>query len=64
MPVISVKLAKGRSVEQKRAFAQAVTKAAEDILSVKPAWVTELFEGLDRQNWATAGGLHADKPAG
>ena len=64
MPVISVKLAKGRSVEQKRAFAQAVTKAAEDILSVKPEWVTELFEGLDRQNWATAGVLHADKPAG
>lgn len=63
MPIISVKLAKGRTMDQKRAFAQAVTQAAADILAVRPEWVTVLFEELDRENWATAGVLHADKPA-
>ena len=61
MPILTIRLAKGRPLETKRALAQAVTKAAADILNVHPEWVTVLFEEYERENWATGGELHADK---
>jgi 4-oxalocrotonate tautomerase len=61
MPVITIKLAKGRPVETKRALAAAFTKAAADILSVPPEWVTVLIEEYGGENWSTGGELHADK---
>lgn len=61
MPIISVKLAKGRSIEQKQQFVQAITREAVQILNVKPEWITVLFEEYDRENWATNGELHSIK---
>lgn len=61
MPIITVKLAKGRSTAQKRALAKAVTEAVVSTLEVKPEWVSVLIEEFDRENWATGGELHADK---
>ncbi len=61
MPVITIRLAKGRPIETKRALAEAFTKAAADILDVRPEWVTVLIEEYERENWATGGELHADK---
>lgn len=61
MPIITIKLAKGRTVEQKRDLAKAVTDAAVSSLDVKPEWVTVLIEELDRENWASGGQLHSDK---
>lgn len=61
MPVITVKIAKGRPIEQKRALAKAVTEAVVSTLDVKSEWVSVLIEEFDRENWATAGELHADR---
>ncbi|HXZ68793.1 MAG TPA: 2-hydroxymuconate tautomerase family protein [Alphaproteobacteria bacterium] len=61
MPVISIRIAKGRSVEKKRAAVRAITDAVVQSLDVKPEWVTVLIEEYDRENWATAGELHSDK---
>lgn len=61
MPIITVKLAKGRSEETKRAFAAAVTEAAERLLGVKSEWVNVQFQEFERENWATGGELHSDK---
>ena len=61
MPVVSVKIAKGRTVEQKRALAKAVTDAVVTTLDLKPEWVTVVIEEFDRENWATGGELHSDK---
>ena len=35
MPIISVKLAKGRTIEQKQQFVEAITKEAVEKLNVK-----------------------------
>jgi len=40
MPIIHVKMAKGRTVEQKQKFAEAITQTAVQILNVKKEWVT------------------------
>ena len=61
MPYISVKLAKGRTAEQKQKFAEAVTQAATAILNVEADWVTVLFDEYERENWATGGTLHSIK---
>ena len=61
MPVITVKMAKGRTIKIKREFVKAVTDSAVKILDVKSEWVTVLFEEFERENWATGGFLHSDK---
>ena len=61
MPVVSIQIARGRSVEQKRALVQAVTQAVVSTLEVEPEWVTVLIEEFARENWATGGVLHSDK---
>ncbi|MFZ3182319.1 MAG: tautomerase family protein [Methylocystis silviterrae] len=61
MPVITVRIGKGRTIETKRAAAQAITDAAAASLGVKREWVTILFDEYDRENWATGGELHVDK---
>lgn len=61
MPIITVKMAKGRTAEQKQAFAQSVTKLAAEHLNVKEEWVTVLFEEYERENWASGGTLHSIK---
>ncbi|WP_203364362.1 tautomerase family protein [Bacillus sp. REN10] len=61
MPIITVQLAKGRTVEQKQQFVAAVTKEAGQKLNVKEEWVTVIFEEYDRENWASNGQLHSIK---
>ncbi|PAQ14192.1 4-oxalocrotonate tautomerase [Bacillaceae bacterium SAOS 7] len=64
MPIITVQLAKGRTIEQKQSFVEVVTKEAARKLNVKEEWVTVIFEEYDRENWASDGQLHAIKFGG
>lgn len=61
MPIITVKLAKGRTLEQKQQFVEAITKEAAKTLQVKEEWVTVIFDEYERENWATGGKLHSIK---
>lgn len=59
MPFINIKMAKGRSSQQKQEFVEAITKEAVRIFNVKPEWVTVVIDEYSRENWATAGELHS-----
>ncbi len=61
MPIVSIKIAKGRPVDIKRNLAESVTKAIATSLNLKPELVTVLIEEIDRENWSTGGQLHSDK---
>ncbi|MGJ7922399.1 tautomerase family protein [Neobacillus sp. LXY-4] len=61
MPIITVKIAKGRTSDQKQQFVEAVTKEAVKTLNVKAEWVTIIFDEYDRENWASNGQLHSLK---
>ncbi len=61
MPTIRVELFEGRSVEQKRALAQALTEACVRTLGGSADAVDILFYDIARQDWATAGVLWSDK---
>lgn len=63
MPLIRVELFEGRSVEQKRALAQALTEATMKTMGVKAEAVDVMFFDVPRHDWATAGELWSDKAA-
>ena len=63
MPTIRVELFAGRTTEQKRAFAAAVTEAAVRTLGSSADSVDVLFFDVEKQNWASGGQLWSDKAA-
>lgn len=63
MPSIRVELFEGRSVEQKRALAQALTEATVRTLGGSPDGVDVVFFDIARHDWATGGTLWSDKAA-
>ncbi len=63
MPTIRVELFEGRSVEQKRALAAALTEATVRTLGASADAVDVLFFDIARHDWATAGRLWSDRAA-
>ena len=61
MPIITIKIAKGRSIDQKRELVKSITNSVVTSLDVEPEWVSVLIEEFDRENWATDGEIHVDK---
>jgi 4-oxalocrotonate tautomerase len=62
MPTFNIQLFEGRSVEQKRELAAAITRETCRVLSCDPSAVDIIFCDIRRENWATAGVLWSDKP--
>jgi 4-oxalocrotonate tautomerase len=60
MPTINVQMLEGRSIEQKRAFAKAVTDATCTTLGCSVESVNIIVSEVKRENWATAGKLWSD----
>jgi 4-oxalocrotonate tautomerase len=61
MPVVSIKIARGRSMEQKRSLVRAVTDAVVSSIDVKPELVTVLIDEYDLENIATGGESLSEK---
>ena len=64
MPLITVQLFEGRTVEQKRAYAKALTEASVQVLGISADAVDVIFQDTKKSDWATAGVLWSDKPKG
>ncbi|MEO6973562.1 MAG: 4-oxalocrotonate tautomerase [Rhodoferax sp.] len=60
MPTIHVELFEGRTVDPKRAFAQAVTEATFRTLGGAAESVDILFHDIKKHDWATGGVLWND----
>jgi len=61
MPTFNVQRFEGRTVEQKRAFVEAVTRVTCETLSCSPESVDIIITDIRRDNWATSGKLWSDK---
>ena len=61
MPIVQIKLTKGRTEEKKATIAKKITKIVSDELDVKEEWVTVLFDEYEKENWATCGEFHSKK---
>jgi len=60
MPMIRVELLDGRTVEQKREFAAAVTQEAVRVLRCPAEAVDVVFVDVRHHDWATGGRLASD----
>lgn len=63
MPTIHVEMFAGRTVEQKRALAAALTEACVKAIGATPESVDIIIRDVERHDWATAGQLWSDKAA-
>jgi 4-oxalocrotonate tautomerase len=61
MPFVSIKIAKGRSLDQKRRLAQSVTDAIASSIDVPPEIIWIEIEEFDRENFSVNGKLMADR---
>ena len=61
MPTLRVELFAGRSVDQKRALASALTEACVKTLGTSADSVEVIFFDIQRHDWASAGQLWSDK---
>lgn len=57
MPVITIRMAEGRTLEQKRILADEITAAVTKTFGVDPQVVTIFFEELRTESIARAGKL-------
>ena len=63
MPTIHVELFAGRTQDQKRALALALTEATVKTLGGSAAAIDVIFRDVQRHDWATGGQLWSDKAA-
>ncbi|MFM7390104.1 MAG: 4-oxalocrotonate tautomerase [Vampirovibrionales bacterium] len=63
MPLITVELLPGRSVEQKRAYVAEVTRLTCDILKCPPEAVRVRLSEMQPEDYAIGGVLYVDKQA-
>jgi 4-oxalocrotonate tautomerase len=64
MPLIHVELFEGRTAEQKREYAKALTEASVRVLGIEAGAVDVIFSDVKKSDWATGGVLWSDKPKG
>ena len=63
MPAFHIRLFEGRTVEQKRDLAEAITRETCRVLKCEPSAVDIIFEDIKKHDWATAGKLHSEPGA-
>ena len=61
MPVVTVELWEGRTLEQKRALVQAITAAMVEHAGANPDALHVIIHEVSRENWGRAGVLGVDR---
>ena len=60
MPTYHVEMLEGRTVEQKKKLAEAITRVTVEILGGSPESVDILITDVKPENWATGGKLWSE----
>ncbi len=60
MPVVTVELLEGRTAEQKRELAKAITDAVVNIAKAPREGTWVIFNDVKKSDWATGGKLLSD----
>ncbi len=61
MPVVHIHMLEGRSVEQKKQLAEAITAAMVDITKTTPDAVVIVMDDYPRTSWAKSGKLMSEQ---
>ena len=61
MPVVTIAMYDGRSIDQKRELVKGVTDVVAKVTGNPPESVHVIIEEVKRENWAIGGLLHPDR---
>lgn len=61
MPVVTVSMYDGRSLDQKRELAKGITEVVSRVTGVEPAGVHVVINEVKRENWSIGGLLWPDR---
>lgn len=61
MPVVTIQMWTGRTVEQKRQLVAAITDAMVEHADADPSGLHVIIQEHDRENWGRAGVLGVDR---
>jgi len=61
VPVVTVQLFEGRTLEQKRALVKAITQAMVEHAGARPDGLHVILQEIPRENWGRAGVLGVDR---
>ena len=61
MPVVTIAMYDGRSIDQKRELVKGVTDVVARVTGNSPEAVHVIIEEVNRENWAIGGLLHPDR---
>jgi 4-oxalocrotonate tautomerase len=62
MPVVTVQMWEGQSVENKRRMAAGITDVMAPFMNNKPESIHIVFQEVPLESWAAGGQLSADRP--
>ena len=62
MPIVTISIFEGRSVDQKRALIEGVTDVLCDVTGNDPEAVNVIIEEKSRENWGIGRKLGIDRP--
>lgn len=60
MPTYHVEMLEGRTTEQKKKLAEAITRVSVEVLGGAPDSVDIIITDIKRENWATGGKLWSE----
>ncbi len=60
MPIVRVEMWPGRTDDQKRELARAITESVVSIAGTSPAETIVIFQEISKDSWAKAGVLASD----
>ena len=63
MPIVTVQMYDGRSLDQKRELVKGITDVVARVTGNTPEAVHVIIEEVKRENWANGGLLHPDRVA-
>jgi 4-oxalocrotonate tautomerase len=61
VPVVTVQMWQGQSVENKRRMAQGITDLLSPFMNNRPDKITVIFSEVPLESWASGGQLSADR---
>ena len=60
MPLVTVEMWEGRTVEQKKELAEGITSVMTAKLGISPEHITIIIKDVPKHNWATGGKLASE----
>lgn len=63
MPIVTVQMYPGRSIDQKRTLVKALTDAMVQHAGTRPDNLHVVIEEVEKENWSIAGILGSDREA-